>query len=359
VTSFCGATIDTSALVHNLRVIRKAAPETRVMAVIKANAYGHGIVPVARALATADAFAVARLEEARQLRDAGVLAPIVLLEGVNLRTELEQAAQLGLDLVVHCQAQLELLEGFHADAHFSVWLKVDTGMNRLGISESELGSFLPRLRSCGCVAGIPRLMSHLANADDRRDPKTASQIEKFDSLTRELDGERTLANSGGLFGWQASHFDWVRPGIALYGVTPFADGFGADLGLRPAMRLHARIIAVRDVATGQSVGYGGSWRASQRTRIAVAGIGYGDGYPRHLGNGAPIWINGYLAPLLGRVSMDMITLGVDEMPDVAIGDEVTLWGADLPVESVARLAGTIPYELLCGVTQRVDVRYVS
>lgn len=358
-TSFCSATIDTSALKHNLQIIRSVAPRSRVMAVIKANAYGHGIVPVARALASADALAVARLAEARQLRKAGIVSRVVLLEGVNLRTELEQAAQLGLDLVVHNDEQARMLEDFEISDAFSVWLKIDTGMNRLGIAAADLNDFLHRLRRCASVRNVPRLMSHLANADDRDDAKTPSQMREFAAITDTQGCERTLANSGGLFGWKGSHFDWVRPGIALYGITPFATGTGADLGLRPAMRLQARIIALRRVEPGQTVGYGGNWRAPVSTRIAVAGIGYGDGYPRHLDNGAPVSLHGHLAPLLGRVSMDMITIGLDDHPDAAIGDEVTLWGRELPVEQVARLAGTIPYELLCGVTQRVDVRYVT
>jgi alanine racemase len=359
VTSFCSATVNTAALKHNLQVVRAAAPGSRVMAVIKANAYGHGIVPVARALASADALAVARLAEARQLRKAGIDSRVVLLEGVNLRAELEQAAQLGLDLVVHNDEQVRMLEDFEIGDAFSVWLKIDTGMNRLGITVANLGEFLHRLLNCGSVRGVPRLMSHLANADDREDTKTQSQMREFAAITDTLGCERTLANSGGLFGWRGSHYDWVRPGIALYGVTPFGFGTGADLGLRPAMRLNARIIALREVGKGESVGYGGNWCAPVPTRIAVAGIGYGDGYPRHLGNNAPVALRGRNAPLLGRVSMDMITLGLADHPDAAIGDEVTLWGEELPVEQVARLAGTIPYELLCGVTQRVDVRYVT
>ncbi len=358
-TSFCSATVDTSALKHNLQIVRGVAPGSRVMAVIKANAYGHGIVPVARALASADALAVARLAEARQLRKAGIVSRVVLLEGVNLRAELEQAAQLGLDLVVHNDEQVRLLDSFEIDDAFSVWLKIDTGMNRLGIAVADLDQFLRRLRSCASVRGEPRLMSHLANADDRDDEKTIAQMRQFAALTDALGCERTLANSGGVFGWTGSHFDWVRPGIALYGVTPFATGTGADLGLRPAMRLTARIIALREVDPGQTVGYGGNWCAAVPTRIAVAGIGYGDGYPRHLDNDAPVSLHGRSAPLLGRVSMDMITIGLDGHPAAAIGDEVTLWGRELPVEQVAKLAGTIPYELLCGVTQRVDVRYVT
>jgi alanine racemase len=355
VTRAARATVDAAALQHNLGTVRRLAPHSRVMAVIKANAYGHGLVGTAGALREADAFAVARVEEAVALRDAGLQNPIVLLEGVLAATQLPLAASLGLQLVVHSPEQLAMLEAAQLSGPIDTWLKLDTGMNRLGFPPAEARAALRRLAACPAVAPGPRLMTHLACADERDAAVTDAQLERFAEALGDLPGERSVANSAGLLWRRDSHADWVRPGIMLYGVSPFADQVGTDLGLRPAMQLMSTVIALRTVRRGERVGYGGLWTAREDSRLAIAAIGYGDGYPRHLGSGTPVLVCGRRAPLAGRISMDMIAVDVTLVPEVRVGDEVTLWGPGLPVEELARLAQTIPYELLCGVTQRVGV----
>jgi alanine racemase len=328
------------------------------MAVLKANAYGHGTVPAAVALAAADAFAVARLEEGIELRAAGLRHRVVLLEGVFGSDALRQAAHHGFELVVHEPGQVALLESWRGDHRFGVWLKVDSGMCRLGFRPAEVATAVARLQACEAVQRPMALMTHLAEAEDRGSTRTGGQLERFAALTEGLPGERSIANSAGLAAWPAARADWVRPGLLLYGVSPFAATTGSELGLRPAMTLETRVIAVRNIATGDRVGYGGCWTASRPTRLAVAAAGYGDGYPRNTASGTTVLVNERPAPLAGRVSMDMITVDVTELPRVAVGDPVLLWGPGVPVEAVARAAGTVPYELLCGVSQRVhpDVR---
>lgn len=352
------AVIDTAALRHNLTRAREYAPGCRVLAVLKANAYGHGIVPVAVALAGADGFAVARLEEAVTLRAAGLAHRIVLLEGVQDAAQLRAAAHHGLELVVHQPEQLALLEAWRGEHRFRVWLKIDTGMGRLGFQVAELPAALPRLAACRAILRPLTVMTHLAQADDRDGGRTRAQLECFARLTADLPGERSIANSAGLIGWPAARADWVRPGLLLYGVSPFADATGPELGLRPAMTLESRVIAVKPLAPGDRVGYGGTWVAPRAARIAVVAAGYGDGYPCRTATGAPVLVNEMPARLVGRVSMDMLTVDVTELPRVAVGDPVELWGSVVPVERVAAAAGTIPYELLCHISGRVhtDVR---
>ena len=349
------ATVSSAALRHNLRRARELAPGARVMAVIKANGYGHGLVGTARALRDADAFAVARMEEAVALREAALDNPVVLLEGVLDAQQLPLASALGLELVVHSPEQLEMLESTMLSRPVQAWLKLDTGMNRLGVAPEMVREALRRLeRSDNVLPGV-RLMTHLACADERDEAVTAQQLARFDAALGDLPGERSIANSAGLLWRPDAHAEWVRPGIMLYGVSPFADSTGEDLGLRPAMELLSTVIAMRTVRRGERVGYGGVWTAREDAHVAIAAIGYGDGYSRHLGSGAPVLVRGQRAPLAGRISMDMIAVDVTRVPGVRVGDEVTLWGAGLPVEELAQLAGTIPYELLCGVTQRVGV----
>lgn len=348
------AIVDTAALRHNLDRVRGTAPAARVMAVIKANAYGHGLVPAAKALAQTDGFAVARLDEGLALRGAGLTNRILLLEGVFSPAQLAAAAQQRFDLMVHSVEQLEMLEGRAGGETISAWIKLDTGMNRLGFRVEHFAEAYQRLRRVANVAADPTLVTHLANADDRRDHKTTDQVQAFAAATAGLAGERSIANSAGLLGWPETRGDWVRPGLVLYGVSPFPSGTGADLGLRPAMTLQTEVIAVKDVLGGETVGYGGAWRAQRDTRMAVIAAGYGDGYPRSVESGTPVLVNGHRAPLIGRVSMDMICVDVTDLPGVATGDPVVLWGEGVPVEEIARHAGTIPYELICSVSQRVQ-----
>jgi alanine racemase len=347
------ATIDTAALRHNLETVRRYAPASRVMSVIKANAYGHGLVPVAKALAATDGYAVARLEEGIALRDAGLANRVLLLEGVFGAEQLKHAVQLHFDLMVHSFEQLALLEQRNGTQPVSVWLKVDTGMNRLGFRPEQVAAACERLARIRSVARHPVLVTHLANADDRADPMTSAQLSTFETVTAEFNGPRSIANSAAVFAWPDTAADWIRPGLALYGVSPFRNGTASDLGLQPAMHLQTEVIAVKDVRARETVGYGATWRAARDTRLAVAAVGYGDGYPCGTASGAPVLVNGQRAPLVGRVSMDMLTIDVTDLPAVSPGDPVVLWGRGVPVEEIARHAGTIPYELLCRVSQRV------
>lgn len=354
-----GAVINLSALRHNLQRVRELAPQARIMAVVKANAYGHGIVPVARALSAADAFAVACLEEALEIRHAGLAHPIVLLEGVFSAVELEEAAHNACEVVVHDAGQLALLEGLRLQHTLSVWLKVNSGMHRLGFPPSQTRGLWERLGKARAVRSPVRLMTHLACADETANPRTRLQLEIFAAATAGIHTERSIANSAGILAWPDSHADWVRPGILLYGVSPFTGRCGAQEGLVPAMTMSTTLISVQQVSKGEAVGYGGAWVAPEDMYIGIAAIGYGDGYPRHAPNGTPVLVNGLRASLAGRVSMDMIAVDLRGLPHTQVGDSVVLWGPELPVEEIARAAGTIPYELLCGVTQRVKFGVVE
>jgi len=345
-------TVDAFALRNNLAVVRRFAPGARIIAAVKANAYGHGLVHAARALTDADAFGVARVEEGLRLRAAGISQPIVVLEGVFGADQLEAAAAHELQLVVHSFEQIAMLEQYAGSHRFAVWLKVDTGMNRLGFRSEEFDQAHARLAGCAPV-GTLRLLTHLANAENTSGLETRLQLDRFRALSASLNLERSIANSAGIIAWPDAHGEWVRPGLMLYGASPFAERSAADLGLLPAMTFVTQVIAVRDVAQGEAIGYNGTWRAKRRTRIAVAAVGYGDGYPRCMHAGAPALINGREVSVVGRVSMDMTMLDATELPDVAVGDAVTLWGKGLPAERVASFADTIAYELFCRIAERV------
>lgn len=347
------AIIDTSALRSNLRQIKSRAPGSRVMAVVKANAYGHGLVPTALALPEADAFAVARLEEGIALREAGIRQTIVLLEGVFSAEQLQEAAEHRFEIVVHDPLQVALLER-HTGAHrFIVWLKVDTGMNRLGFRAEEFAAVLTRVQAPAIKPAEIRVMTHLARADERDCTMTRRQIDRFQALTANLGLARSIGNSAGILGWEGGCGDWVRPGLALYGVSPFEGESSAAFGLIPAMTLASTVITVRRVPRGETVGYGGTWSAERDSRIAILAGGYGDGLPRSLATGTPVLVNGRRAPLVGRVAMDMIAADVTELPEVEVGTRCVLWGRGLEVTEIAAHAGTIAYELLCGVRARV------
>jgi alanine racemase len=350
------AVIHLDAILHNLSQIRRMAPASRIMAVVKADAYGHGIVPVARYLTGVDAFAVACIEEAIELREGGIDAPIVLLEGFFEANELPLIEQYQLQTVIHHWQQLKLLQTARIQQPMIVWLKLDSEMNRLGFAAEEYLLAYQQLRELPCVKEI-RLMTHFACADDIQSPKTQQQLKLFGQLTAQLRGQRSAANSAAVLAWPESHFEWVRPGLMLYGCSPLADCTGDKHRLQPAMTLESRIISVKTVKAGQSVGYGAYWVAPRDTRLAIVAIGYGDGYPRHAVNGTPVWINGRLCPMAGRVSMDMIAVDLGAEAQDQVGDRVVLWGPELPVEIVAQHADTIPYTLLCGVTTRVKFEW--
>ena len=348
------ALIDLAALRHNLRRVREAAPGRRIMAIIKADAYGHGLIRIARALASGvDSLGVARQEEAVRLRDAGIAQSITLLEGFLEAAELAVIDQQRLHVVVHRPEQITILEQAPLTQPLGVWLKVDTGMHRLGIAPAEAKSAWQRLQSCSGVETLG-LMTHLANADDRGDNFTLRQLECFTEMTAGIDTPCSIANSAGILGWPASHAEWVRPGVMLYGVSPFTRGHGEEEGLQPVMTLCSRLIAVNLLHKGDAVGYGGSWVCPEDMPVGVIAAGYGDGYPRHAESGTPVLVNGRRVPLVGRVSMDMITVDLRSQPQAQVGDAVVLWGKGLPVEEIARCASTIPYELLCGVARRVE-----
>jgi alanine racemase len=347
------AEISVAALQSNLARVRAEAPHSRVLAVVKADAYGHGGVAVARALAGADGFGVARIEEALQLRAAGIAAPLLLMEGVVTAEQLLEAARHDLQLVVHEPSQLALLEHAPAGPGFVVWLKIDTGMNRLGFRAGDFPAALARLKAWGPRVRELRFMTHFASADEPQGGDAPEQVARFEQVTAGHPQARSLAGSAGIFALPRSHADWVRPGICLYGVSPFAGRDGADLGLQPVMRLVSTVIAVRDVPMGEGVGYSAQWRASRASRIAILAAGYADGLMRLLPNGTPVLVNGARAGLVGRVSMDMIAVDVTALPGVKVGDEAVLWGAELPVEQMAAAAGTNGYELLCAVSARV------
>jgi alanine racemase len=347
------ALIDISALRHNFQQVRKAAPGSRVMAVVKADAYGHGAARVARALDEANAFAVARMQEASEVRAAGITKPVLLLPGVHSDEELRAAAHLKLDLVVHHASQIDFLERATPHQALSVWLKVDTGMHRLGFTPQQVAEVWRRLQACEAVAGSIRLMTHLARADEPEHSSAAEQIACFRAIEQCAGAQTSLANSAGVLGWPESHGDWVRPGIMLYGVSPFVGGRGVSHGLRPVMTLASRLIAVKRLRKGDPIGYGGTWSCPEDMPVGVVAAGYADGYPRHAPSGTPVLVNGAPVALSGRVSMDMLSVDLRSQPHARPGDPVILWGPGLPVEEVAEHAGSIGYELLSRVGPRV------
>ena len=350
------AHIDLSALQHNLQVARRAT-SARIMAVIKANAYGHGLLRVAEALNSADGFALLDIRDAVQLREAGFRQTILLLEGFFSADDLPLAAEYDLTYVIHNAKQIAMLEAYPRRGTLQVWLKVNSGMNRLGFNPQEIPAVMEKLKAHPAVRDIT-LMTHFSQADEAAG--VAEQMDVFKVVAAPYRVARSLANSAALLRYPATHADWVRPGIMLYGASPFAHGDGTQssaqqLGLKPAMTLCSEIISVRELKAGDRVGYGGLFRAENAMRIGVVACGYADGYPRHAPTGTPILVEGLRTRTLGRISMDMLSVDLSALPAADVGCRVTLWGEGLPVEEVAHAAGTISYELLCGLTARVPV----
>ncbi len=346
------AVIDHSALRRNLAVARAAAPASRIWAVIKADAYGHGMVECAVSL-EADGFAVARLDEARRLRANGICKPILVMGGVESDRALLDAADLDCEVALHDENQARRAERCRPQTPLRVWLKVNTGMNRLGMPAQAAAQWLPRLEALPWIDAPIGLMTHLANADDPGDPFTELQCRRLREVPGAHGRPLNVGNSAGILGWEAARTDWVRPGIMLYGVSPFVNETAAARGRHPVMTLHAPLLAVNRCARGERVGYGGSYSCPQDMAVGVIGIGYGDGYPRHAPGVTPVLLRGRRVPVLGRVSMDTITVDLGDCSEAEIGDEATLWGKGLPVEEIAAAAGTIAYELLTAVTNRV------
>ena len=348
------AVVDLESIRQNLDLARRLAPRSRVLAVIKADAYGHGAVPVARALAgRVDAFAVASIEEASELRDSGIGDAILLLEGPVGPDEVELAAARDYWLMVTEPEHMAFISRARASQPLTVWLKLDTGMHRLGLPPDAFRRVYDALRSLPAIRPDIVVATHLACADELDNPFTAAQITRLDELLVGLDAPVSIANSAALLSRPDSHRDWVRPGYLLFGDSPFESVRENARALQPAMSVSSAVIALRDVAVGETVGYGATWQAPRPSRIATIPMGYADGYPRHARNGTPVMVAGQRAPLAGRVSMDMITVDVTDLPDVRVGSPVELWGPQLPVGEVARSAGTIGYELLARLPSRL------
>ncbi|HFD11565.1 MAG TPA: alanine racemase [Crenotrichaceae bacterium] len=353
------ALVDSSAVRHNLSHVRLHAPHSRVLAVIKANAYGHGLVRIANALHNADALAVARVKEGIVLRNAGIKSRIVVLQGFLDRDELGAHRKFKLEPVVHNDHQLRLLATCAYLDQLHLWIKLDTGMNRLGFQQSDWNAVLEWLNKHRNKYAELIWMTHLANADDISDSTTINQIKLFRSFTETQSEPVSIANSAAILGYKQSHSEWVRPGLMLYGVSPFPDRTGSELGLRPAMTLLSRLVSIKQLRAGDAVGYGGDWVCKQAMRLGVVAIGYGDGYPRNLKPGTLVVINDVTVPVVGRVSMDMLTVDLSACPDAREGDDVVLWGAQLAVENLAKSSSTIAYTLLCGMTRRVGITEVA
>jgi alanine racemase len=344
------AQINLAALEANLARARETAPGAQILAVVKANAYGHGLLRVLPALHDADGLALVELDGAVQLRDAHYSRRILLLEGFFEERELAEIAKLRLAVVVHCEDQVAILERAALSRPLEVFVKVNTGMNRLGLRPADVARACERLTHSPAVAAL-RLMTHFARADE--DDGIAEALATFEQACRNLPYPRSLANSAGVFRYGNVGGDIVRPGIMLYGATPFPYDTAAMLGLQPVMTLRSRILAIQDLAPNESVGYGGAYTASAAHRVGVIACGYADGYPRHAPNGTPVLVAGRKVRIAGRVSMDMITVDLSEAPEARVGSPVVLWGEGLPVDDVAAAASTIGYQLLCAVAPRV------
>jgi len=349
------AIIDLSALKHNFLIARRISPQQKTMTVVKANAYGHGLIECAKILEEngADALAVSCLEEALQLRENGITKPIILLEGFFEKSEIPFLAKYQLQTVLHHSQQLAYLLENKPEKPLTVWLKFDSGMNRLGFDFKQLQMAYQKLLEYPQIASPIHFMTHLSCADELENPFTIKQLNHFYNATNAWKNEKSIANSAGLLGWTQTHADWNRPGIMLYGSSPFLEKPANDFDLKPVMILKSKLISIKTCQKGETVGYGATWKCSENRQIGIIAAGYGDGYPRHAKSGTPVYLNGQRVPLIGRVSMDMLTVDLWQCPNAQIGDEVELWGQHISIDEVARCAQTISYPLLCGVTTRV------
>ncbi|WP_165773107.1 alanine racemase [Conservatibacter flavescens] len=353
------AKISSSALKHNIQVIKQKAPNSKIIAVVKANAYGHGVVFASSVLEPlVDGFGVARLEEALALRANGIIKPILLLEGFFSPKDLPIMAVSNIQTVVHNEEQLVALEQAELSNPIKVWLKIDTGMHRLGVHLAQVDDFYQRLKACENIAPELGFVSHFSRADELDSDYTQCQLSRFLTATENKVGERSIAASGGILFWADSHLDWIRPGIIMYGISP-NERIGKEYGLKPVMTLTSSLIAVREHQQGEPVGYGGVWVSPTKTKIGVVAIGYGDGYPRNIPENTPVYVNGRLVPIVGRVSMDMLTVDLGINSQDVVGDEVILWGKELPIEEIANKTGLLSYELITKLTPRVLTEYID
>ena len=348
------AYIDSTALLHNVQRVRQCASGKKIIAMVKANAYGCGLSSVLPVLdGQVDAFGVASLEEAIRLRNLGSRSECILFQGVFGPDELPTVASLRLQCVIHHAQQLQWLLNTPLDTKINVWVKVNTGMHRLGFAVDEINEIINTLHKCPWVDDELGLMTHLACADEPNNISNQQQLQQFKELAPTIKLTRSIANSAAILALPESHADVVRPGIMLYGVSPFADKEGRELGLIPVMRFVSAVSAIHHFPAHTPVGYGSTWQSNQSSIIGVVAAGYGDGYPRHIADNTPTWVNGYIAPIVGRVSMDMMTIDLTKCPGVEVGDVVELWGQYIAVETIARSAGTIAYELICQLSPRV------
>jgi len=352
------AVIDLAALKHNLALVREAAPTAHVMAMVKANAYGHGMLACLPALKQADALATARLEEAIALRSAGYSGRVVVVSGVIGGDEIDACVVHNVEPVLHSIDAVAAMASVKAPRPINVWLKIDTGMHRLGVSSEQYRAALNKLKQCDSVGDI-HLMTHFASADEPANPFTEHQTKLFFDTTARERLPKSLANSAAILTRKHTHADWVRPGIMLYGLDPLTTPTALSARLLPVMTLTSKVIALRTTPALSTVGYGQRWTAARETKIATVAIGYGDGYPRHAASGTPVWVRGHCAPVAGRVSMDLITVDVTDIAGVRVGDDVELWGNRLSANTVATNASTIAYTLVTGITDRVELTYVN
>ena len=368
------ATINSAALRHNIQLIKSFAPNQKLLAMIKANAYGQGLLPAAHILADqVDGFGVARLREALEIQETGYTGKILLVEGFFDREELLKTLSRRFDSVIHCYEQLELLEqvakewekeqqkGFwkrKTKIYFpiNVWLKIDTGMHRLGVHPEQVDEFYQRLKKCPLVESIS-FVSHFSRADELDCGYTEKQIATFEQATQSYpEHARSISASSGILYWKQAHYEWVRPGIIMHGISPHYEPI-THLGFQPVMTLSSSLIAVRTHKAGEPVGYGGTWVSPKDTKLGVIAMGYGDGYPRNAPEGTPVLINGRKVPIVGRVSMDMLTVDLGADSQDKVGDETIFWGKDLLIEEIAEHIGVISYELITKLTPRVIFEY--
>jgi alanine racemase len=348
--------LDLTALQYNVKRIREIAPQSKILAMVKANAYGHGLIPIAQALdSSVEGFGVSCSEEALYLRQAGIKQRIVLMEGLFSAAELPLLDHYQLDTVIHDQRQLELLTQQKLPKSVNAWIKINTGMNRLGLAMQDFSKVLQHCQACAWI-NVVCVMTHFSSADDPAETTTLQQIEQFEQITRSLTIEKSLANSAAILSYPRSHAEWIRPGLILYGISPFSDKSGLQHGLKPVMNLKSEIITINQLQPGDRVGYGGKWMAADNGRIGVVAIGYGDGYPHCAETGTPVLVNGQLTELVGQVSMDMLSVDLQTQPEAKQGDPVCLWGPGLPIEQIANSTSTFRYELLCGINRGQLVR---
>lgn len=346
--------LDFAALRHNVKRVREIAAQSKILAMVKANAYGHGLIPIAKALTDVDGFGVSCSEEALYLRQAGLKQRIVLMEGLFSKDEVSLLTNYQLDTVIHDRNQLSLLTERPSPSRINVWLKINTGMNRLGFSPNDFPAVLQKVDCCPWL-NITCVMTHFSSADKSEDITTQCQVKLFEQTIKKYTFPTSLANSAAILTYSKAHGNWVRPGLMLYGVSPFADSSGIQHSLKPVMTLKSEIISIHQLKSGDRVGYGGTWIAPKPLRIGIVAIGYGDGYPHRAESGTPILVNNKLSELIGRVSMDMLAVNLSQL-DAKIGDPVVLWGTGLPIEQIAESTLSFRFELLCGINRGQLVR---